>query len=154
MVVSCLWRLVNLMQCILPWLFLAVYCDSLRFSEVLLSIRIIVIMNIFVFVSVCILVVIISNASQSMWHINRSQCSKTRNSIHTPTGSYNSNNSKHYKNTYKHNIQNCMTVVHIRTVIIVMLMIIVILVILCSYNHHKCECHNSNISNMIHHAYI
>ena len=153
MVVSCLRRLVKFMHFLLLWLFLVVYCDSLRFCVVLI-IRIIVIINIFVFVSVCILVVIISNASQSMWHINRSQCSKTRNSIHTPTGSYNSNNSKHYKNTYKHNIQNCMTVVHIRTVIIVMLMIIVILVILRSSNHHKCECHNSNISNMIHHAYI
>ena len=48
----------------------------------------------------------------------------------------------------------CINVVHVRTVIIVMLMIIVILVILRSSNHHKCECHNSNISNMINHADI
>ena len=95
MVVSCLRRLVKFMHFLLLWLFLVVYCDSLRFCVVLI-IRIIVIINIVVFVSVCILVVIISNASQSMWYIKRSQCSKTRNRIHKPTSSSNSDTSKQH----------------------------------------------------------
>ena len=118
------------MQCILPWLLLAVYCDSLRFSEVL-SRRIMVIMNFFVFVSVRILVVIISNASQSMWHIKRSRCSKTRNRIHKPTSSYNSDKSKQHKILTGIIYKSCIKVVTISTVIIVMRTIRVILVILC-----------------------